>query len=311
MPAFTRVRRCLVLLLAALLMGGGPPADAVSSDIATDTGLMSESARRMIGGGGLRLPSKRFESTKAVCGAWDSDEPRSPPVRVVQPLPAKERRTVMINHVFAVPLPTGALLAGDADFLIYPPDVSPVAEHLGEGLGGVGSGAEVVPLPVFPDDDAGENPEEGPYYWRYPDGPLVILQNGPDYWRYPGGARVSPWDDPPPRPERHRLLRRWPSDLPPLLGVSWAVIAPANAFSEWVRPAKEKAGHIHFAFTGEVGPGRKLSTPRQAAAPVSPVIDPTTLPVYSSIDDFIDYQRRWKDHMARSRCWASFGNFHF
>jgi hypothetical protein len=178
--------------------------------------------------------------------------------------PPREQDPMMENHLFAVPIEPGRLMAGsDPNFLIYPPDVSVECEHRGPCLSHGDNWTQIVQVDLF-----AARPEEL----------LFGLGIGSD-----AGFTQS-------RPERGVLPK----------GEFWDVIAPGNAISGWPCQATLKPGHIHFAYTGTVGTGCKLfAAGVQAPDPkaTSPADELrawrslTLILLYRDFDDYLEIQR--------------------
>jgi hypothetical protein len=196
-----------VALLAALLIGAGPPAEKEPG------------------------PSLLFEAEAALNWGEQRAEP--------------EARTYLVNQLFAVPQRPGALLGGDDNFLVYPPNLSEACEHCGEGPG-VGDDPELqepstgsLMFGLGVNSDAGFT------------GSIVLNESWPT-----------------------EFLAYWDSVMP-----SDTILLDRNvAFGE---PVPYKPGHTHFLFTGRVPQGRKLlvkqaparkqEAPRAACAPIKPM----------------------------------------
>jgi hypothetical protein len=283
MPANIKPRLACLALLAALLIGAAPPVEREGPMSEADwsgASCLADAHPNMIGslpipcsikGEGDTGPSLLLETN-----AWD--------VSIIGPAVPPTTETVMVNHVFAVPLGQGSLIPGDENFLIYPPDLSDASEHLGEGIAGPGLDAEIVPVDFMGVGDPGR-------WSRYLGGAQTISIIGCGY-----SICMSP-----------------PDNFSLILCHTWDVIAPIDFLSGFWRQAEPKPGCVHLLFTGEVPTGRELlvKSPQTAETP-KPTSGFNMLPFglfsYKSLEDVLatdlapPVYEEWWSHLPVPAC---------
>lgn len=244
-----------VALLAALLLGAAPPV-CPQEEAGPSFGL----EHALIGGG--PGPAGVLFSIEPDAGPPALLEPNSPHNWFSGPVSTIRRESVMVNHVFAVALQPGSLLPGGPEFLICPPNLSDAPEHLGEGLGGQGLDAETVSVDLL--KEFREPPTRNNEFWQTDYDALEQLSNarGPRPFRSWGD-----WQGALPHDALRQRFLGLAGALSPLLCRYWDVLPPQGAFSAFQCEAVPKAGHVHFLFTGEVPPGRKLMARPVASSP--------------------------------------------
>jgi hypothetical protein len=302
MTQWKHTRRAYMAVLAAVLIGAGPPAAVAQSDV---LGYAPPTLEPPIPVGGSEPWEGFIGSTSLAIISMSNplkNRPDDGPSPLLKPellhswghapVPLSPPETFMCNHVFRVPRGQGRLLAGsDPDFLVYPPDVSPEPEHLGERLGW--ASGEAVPMewgdlrtrrPIQPACVCG-------FYFRswepdQPDPAMVKVTPHTSLFPLCSGRFwdvLCPMDALAPAREWARLLNRTlfaPAALEPLPA---PCEYPPIILSQWCElrmPAEPEVG-VEYLFSGEVGPERKLASHKDAPEEPTPFAEAPRDPGFS------------------------------